>query len=121
MMAKKKVTPVRKKFHVRSGDTVMVISGNHKGKTGQITKMLPEKERAIVEGVNIVKRHIKPSQENPQGGIIEKEAPIHLSNLMVLDPQTGKPTRIGRRRNSETGKLERYAKKSGEVIPTQDV
>ncbi len=94
----------------------MVISGNHKGERGIIARMLTKKDRAIVEGVNMVKRHVKPSQTNPQGGIIEKEAPIHLSNLMVIDPKTDEPTRIGRRRNPETGKLERYAKKSGEVI-----
>lgn len=105
-----------KKFHVKSGDTVMVMAGNHKNETGTVTRILTDKGKAIVEGVNIVKRHVKPSQTNPQGGIIEKEAPIHLSNLMVIDPKTGEPTRIGRRRNPETGKLERYAKKSGEVI-----
>ena len=78
-------------------------------------QVFPEKERAIVEGVNMVAKHTKPSAQNPQGGIIRKEAPIHVSNLMLLDPETGKPTRIGRRRN-EAGKLVRYSKKSNKEI-----
>jgi len=103
------------KFHVKSGDKVIVLSGNSKGSQGVIIEMLTEENRAIVEGLNMVKKHIKPTQENPKGGIVEKEAPIHISNLMVVDSK-GNPTRIGRRKNAETGKLERYSKKSGEVI-----
>lgn len=106
-----------KKFHVRSGDTVKILAGDHKGETGVITRILTQKNKAIIEGVNMVKRHVKPSQDNPQGGIIEKEAPIHISNLMlVAGSKPSQPTRIGRRRNEETGKLERYSKKSGELI-----
>jgi large subunit ribosomal protein L24 len=107
-------TPV--KLHIRSGDKVKVISGNHKGKTGTVSKVIIEKQRAIVEGVNIVKKHVKPTNTNPKGGIVEKEASIHVSNLMLIDPKTGVATRIGRRKNEKTGKLERYSKKTGEVI-----
>ncbi len=80
---------------VRKNDTVIVISGNSRGKTGKVLKTFPDKSRVIVEGVNIVKRHTKPSQKNPQGGIVQKEASIHVSNVMVVDPKSGKPTRIG--------------------------
>jgi large subunit ribosomal protein L24 len=103
------------KLHIKKGDTVMVISGESKGKSGRVIEVIIEKSRALVEGVNLVKRHTKPSATNPQGGIIEKEAPIHISNLLVVDPKTGAATRIGRKRNEE-GKLVRYAKKSGETI-----
>lgn len=105
----------QQKFHVKTGDTVLVISGNEKGKKGKILKMLTDKQRAIVERLNIVKKHIKPSAQNPQGGIIEKEAGIHISNLMLIDPKTGEPTRIGRKLN-EKGKLQRYSKKTKEFI-----
>lgn len=103
------------KFHIRKGDTVQVLAGEDKGKTGKVLKVIVEKQRAIVEGVNFVSKSQKPSAKNPQGGIVKMEAPVHISNLNVLDPKTGKPTRIGRRRNEE-GKLVRYAKKSGEEI-----
>lgn len=103
------------KLHIKKGDTVYVNSGEDKGKTGKVVKVLVEKQRAIVEGVNIVTKSQKPSAQNPQGGFAKVEAPIHISNLNVLDPKSGKPTRIGRRRNEE-GKLVRYAKKSGEEI-----
>ena len=103
------------KFHVKAGDTVLVIAGDYKGTKGKIAKMLPEKNRAIVEGVNMMKKHIKPNQENPKGGILELEAPIHISNLKVVDAK-GVATRVGRRKNASTGKLEKYSKKSGEVI-----
>ena len=106
---------VVKKLHVRKGDTVKVISGNSKGKTGKVLEVLPSKYRAIVEGVNVVSKHIKPSASNPNGGIEKTEASIHLSNLMVVDSSTGEATRIGRKAD-ENGKLVRYAKKSGEVI-----
>lgn len=103
------------KLHVRKGDTVYVNTGEDRGKTGRILKVLVKEQRAIVEGLNLVSKHMKPSAKNPQGGIVKQEAPIHISNLNVLDPKTGKPTKIGRRRN-EQGKLVRYAKKSGEEI-----
>ncbi len=80
---------------IRKSDTVIVISGNSRGKTGKVLKLFPGKNRLIVEGVNIMKRHTKPSQRNPQGGIVQKEAPIHVSNVMVVDPKSGKPTRVG--------------------------
>ena len=102
------------KLHVKKGDTVMVIAGEGKGKTGKVLKVYPEKNRAIVEGRNLVKKHTKPNAKNTQGGIIEQEAPIHLSNLMVMEGKT--PTRIGRRVNEQTGKIVRYSKKSGEEI-----
>ncbi|MEC7752737.1 MAG: 50S ribosomal protein L24 [Bacteroidota bacterium] len=104
-----------KKLHVRKGDTVKVISGNSKSKTGKVLEVFPDKNRAIVEGVNIVSKHIKPSASNPNGGIEKTEAPIHISNLMVVDPSSGEATRVGRKLD-ENGKLVRYAKKSGEVI-----
>ena len=103
------------KLHIKKGDTVYVNAGECKGKTGKVLKVLVEKQRAIVEGLNMVSKSQKPSAKNPQGGIVKQEAPIHISNLNVLDPKTGKPTRIGRRRNAD-GKLVRYAKKSGEEI-----
>lgn len=103
------------KLHIKKGDTVFVNAGNNKGKTGTVLKVLVEKKRAIVEGVNMVSKSQKPSAKYPQGGIIKQEAPIHISNLNVVDPKTGKPTRIGRKLNAD-GKLVRYAKKSGEEI-----
>ena len=98
----------------KKGDKVQVISGKDKGKQGVILAAFPKKNRVIVEGVNIVKKHAKPSQANPQGGIIEKEAPIHVSKVMPLDPKTGEPTRIGYK--IVDGKKVRYAKKSGEIL-----
>ena len=103
------------KLHIKKGDTVYVNAGEDKGKTGKVVKVLVEKQRAIVEGVNMVSKSQKPSAKNPQGGIVKTEAPIHISNLNVVDPKTGKPTRIGRRKNDD-GKLVRFAKKSGEEI-----
>ena len=103
------------KLHIKSGDTVYVNAGEDKGETGKVVKVLVEKNRAIVEGVNMVSKNQKPNAKNPQGGIVKMEAPIHISNLNVVDPKTGKPTRIGRRLN-ENGKLVRYSKKSGEEI-----
>ena len=103
------------RLHIKKGDTVMVISGEDKGHSGRVLEVLVKEQRAIVEGLNMIKKHAKPSAKNPQGGIISKEAPIHISNLNVVDPKTGKATRIGRRLN-ENGKLVRYAKKSGEEI-----
>ena len=103
------------KLHIKKGDTVLVIAGDNKGQQGKVLKVEVSKQRAIVEGVNLVKKATKPNAKNPQGGIVEQEAPIHISNLQVLDPQSGKPTRVGRRANAE-GKLVRFAKKSGEEI-----
>ena len=103
------------KLHIKKGDTVYVNAGEDKGKTGKVVKVLVDKQRAIVEGVNMVSKSQKPNAKNPQGGIVKMEAPIHISNLNVVDPKSGKPTRIGRRLNDE-GKLVRFAKKSGEEI-----
>jgi large subunit ribosomal protein L24 len=106
---------MQKKLHIKKGDTVIVMAGNSKGSEGKVLEVVREKERAIVEGVNMVSKHTKPNAKHPQGGIIKQEAPIHISNLMLKDPKTGKPTRIGRRLDKE-GKLVRYSKKSGEEI-----
>ncbi|SEN74164.1 large subunit ribosomal protein L24 [Mesobacillus persicus] len=101
-------------MHVKKGDKVMVISGKDKGKTGNILAAFPKQSRVLVEGINIVKKHAKPSQENPQGGILSQEAPIHVSNVMPIDPKSGKPTRVGY--TEQNGKKVRVAKKSGEVL-----
>lgn len=115
-MKKFKVAKVKKaKLHVKKGDTVIVVAGDEKGKQGTITKMHLETQRAVVEGLNMVSKHIKPSANQPEGGVVQIEAPIHVSNLMLIDPKSGKATRIGRRVNT-AGKTERYSKKSGEVI-----
>lgn len=103
------------KLHIKKGDIVYVNSGEDKGKTGKVLEVLVNKNRAIVEGINMVSKSTKPNAKNPQGGIVKKEASLHISNLNVLDPKTGKPTRIGRKLNAE-GKLVRYAKKTGEEI-----
>ena len=104
-----------KKLHIKKGDTVYVNAGNYKGETGKVLSVDPSKDRAIVEGVNIVKKHTKPNAKNPQGGIVSQEAPIHVSNLQLIDPKSGKATRIGRRVN-ENGVKVCYSKKSGEEI-----
>ncbi len=101
-------------MHVKKGDKVVVISGKDKGKQGTILAAYPKKNRVLVEGVNIVKKHSKPSQANPQGGIIRLEAAIHVSNVMPLDPKSGKPTRVGYK--IENGKKVRVAKISGETL-----
>jgi large subunit ribosomal protein L24 len=103
------------KLHVKKGDMVKVLAGDNKGTIAKILAVYPEKNRAIVEGVNVIKKHTKPNAKNTQGGIIEKEAPIHISNLMVVVGNKV-ATRIGRRVDDKTGKLVRYSKKSGEVI-----
>jgi large subunit ribosomal protein L24 len=103
------------KLHVKKGDKVVVIAGKDKKKTGTVLAVFPKKQRVIVEGVNIVKRHTRPNPQHPEGGIIEKEAPIHVSNVQLMDPKTGQPTRIGYK-VLEDGTKVRYAKKSGEVI-----
>ncbi len=103
------------KLHVRTGDLVEVIAGNAKGKRGKITQVLVKKNRVVVEGVNMIKKHIKPSAQNPQGEIKELEGTIHISNVLVVDASTDKPTRTGRKLN-EAGKLQRYSKASGKFI-----
>ena len=103
------------KLHVKKGDTVKVLAGNDKGSTGKVLVVYPKDNRAIVEGLNKIKKHTKPNPRNTQGGIVEREAPVHISNLMVVDAK-GKATRIGRRLDEKTNKLVRYSKKSGEVI-----
>ncbi len=106
------------KIKIRKGDLVQVIAGNSKGRQGKVLEVIPEKSRAIVEGANIIKKHTKPSAANPNGGIIEKEGTIHISNLAMVDPKTGKPTRVGRKVVETEGKRQiiRVAKKSGEEI-----
>lgn len=104
------------KLHIRKGDLVQVISGDSKGQQGKVLEVDHKKLRAIVEGVNLVHRHTKPNAKVTQGGIIKKEAPIHISNILVVDPKSGVPTRIGRKVSEKTGKLVRYSKKSGEEI-----
>ena len=104
-----------KKIHIKKGDLVYVNTGEYKGQKGKVLEVLPKKQRAIVEGVNMVSRHTKPNNEYPQGGIIKREATIHISNLSLIDPSSGEPTRIGRRLNDDN-KLVRYSKKSGEEI-----
>ena len=103
-----------KKLHIKKGDTVYVNAGNDKGKTGKVLSVIPDKDRAIVEGINMVSKHTKPNATQPQGGIIKREAGIHVSNLQLIDPASQKPTRIGRK--FVDGKKGRYAKKSGEEI-----
>lgn len=102
------------KLHIKTGDTVKVLSGTDNGKTGKVTSVVLEKGRAFVEGINMVSKHTKPSAANPQGGIVKREASIHISNLMVVDSK-GQASRIGRKVNEE-GKLVRYSKKTGEVL-----
>ena len=103
------------KLHIKKGDTVYVNTGKDRGAKGKVLKAFVDEKRAIVEGVNMVSKSCKPDARHPQGGIIKQEASIHISNLNVVDPKTGKPTRIGRRMNAD-GKLVRYSKKSGEEI-----
>ena len=103
------------KLHIKKGYTVIVLAGEDKGKTGKVLKVLIEKERALVEGINLVSKSAKPSAKNPQGGIIKMEAPIHISNLSLIDPKSGKATRIAIKRTDD-GKKVRVAKKSGEEI-----
>ena len=103
------------KLHVKKGDTVLVLSGNDKGKKGKVMSVDVKSQRAIVEGVRMMSKHTRPNAEHPQGGIIKQEAPIHISNLMVVDNE-GNPTRVGRKLDEKTGKLTRYSKKNGEII-----
>ena len=103
------------KLHIKKGDTVSVLAGDDKGKTGRVLSIKAKENRAIVEGINMVSKSTKPNAKNPQGGIVKQEASIHISNLNPVDPKTGKATRIGRKKSSE-GTLVRYSKKSGEEI-----
>ena len=102
------------KLRIKKGDNVIVIAGNDKGKTGKVLSVAPAENRAIVEGVNLVSKHTKPNSKAPQGGIIKKEAPIHVSNLSLIDPKSNTATRVGYK--MVDGKKVRYAKKSGEEI-----
>jgi len=113
MATKHKSKRFAPKLHIRRGDTVMVIAGDDKGKTGEVSQVFPDKMRAIVEGVNIVKKHVKATQ-NEEGGIQEMSASLHVSNLAVVDPQTGEATRIGRK--VEDGQSVRFSKKTGNII-----
>jgi large subunit ribosomal protein L24 len=106
---------MNRKFHVKRGDTVFVNAGEYKGQRGRVLEIIARDEKAIVEGINLVSKHTKPNAQYPQGGIIKKEAPIHISNLMIVDGSSGKPTRVGRRL-SDKDKLVRYSKNSGEEI-----
>ena len=103
------------KLHIKKGDTVYVNAGDDKGKTGRVLSVLTDKNKAVVEGVNMVSKSTKPSAKHPQGGIVKMEAPINVSNLNLIDPKSGKPTRVGHRIN-ENGVKVRYSKKSGEEI-----
>ena len=104
------------KIKIKKNDTVLVKTGNSKGSKGKVIRVFPKINRALVEGVSMVSKHTKPNAENPQGGIIKKEATIHISNLMLVDPKTGEPTKIGRKKDDKTGKIVRFSKKSGELI-----
>lgn len=111
-------TKKQKKLHVKKGDQVRIIAGNEKGRDGRVLVTYPNKGRVLVEGLNMRIHHDKPTDDNPQGGRIEREASIHISNVMLIDPTTDEPTRIGRKRIEEDGNSRwvRYAKKSGEII-----
>lgn len=107
------------KLKLKKGDSVYTIAGRDKGKTGKIIRILSERNRAVVEGINSVKKHSKPTQKSPQGGIVSKAMPIHLSNLMLMDPQAGKPTRVGKKweqKKGDEGHWVRIAKKSQAVV-----
>ncbi len=106
---------MNKKIHIKRGDTVYINSGEYKGQQGRVLEVFRRDNKAIVEGINMVSKHTKPNAQYPQGGIIKKEAPIHISNMMLIDGSSGEPTRVGRRSNDK-GKLVRYSKKSGEEI-----
>ena len=103
------------KLHIRKGDTVLVIAGDDKGKKGKVLEVILDKNRAVVEGINIVTKHTKPSAGKPEGGLKKTEAALHVSNLKLVDPATDKPVRIGRKLNDKN-KLQRYSKKTGEFI-----
>ena len=100
------------KLHIKKGDLVKVITGNSRGKEGKVIRVYPKQYRAVIEGLNMVSRHLKPDASNPKGGIVKKEASIHLSNLMFIDPKSGLATKIGRKKDDKTGKLIKYSKKN---------
>ncbi|MBA2564772.1 MAG: 50S ribosomal protein L24 [Gemmatimonadetes bacterium] len=102
---------------LRKGDDVVVISGEDRGKRGKVLRVVREKQRVVVQGVNFIRRHSRPSQANPQGGIVEREAALHVSNVMLVDPRGGRATRVGTRVN-EDGTRDRVARRSGEVLPS---
>ena len=104
------------KIKIIKNDTVIVTTGNSKGVKGKVIKVFSKENKAMVEGANLISKHTKPNAANPQGGIIKQEAKIHISNLMLIDPKSGEPTKVGRKRDEKTGKLVRVAKKTGEVI-----
>lgn len=104
------------KLNIKKGDTVTILAGESKGKEGVVLSVDTKKNRAVVEGQQMVSKHAKPSAQHPQGGIVKQEASIHISNLMLIEPGTGKPTRVGRRVDEKSNKLVRYSKKSGEAI-----
>jgi len=103
------------KIKIKKNDNVLVIAGTSKGTKGKVVKVMPGVNRAIVEGVNMATKHVKPSADKPEGGLINTEAALHISNLMLVDPASGEATRIGRKLNAD-GKNQRYSKKSGEFI-----
>ena len=113
-MAKPKIKFVPNKLHVKTGDTVYVISGKDKGQTGKVLQVFTKKGKVLVEGINKVTKHLKPNQMNPQGGVVEREAPIFSSKVMLFDEKAGMPTRVGYK--MENGKKVRYSKKTGEVL-----
>jgi large subunit ribosomal protein L24 len=106
---------MQKKLKIKKGDSVFISTGEYKGQKGRVLEIDRAKERLIIEGINMISKHTKPNAKSPNGGIIKKEAPIHISNVMLFDPTSGEPTRVGRKLN-ENGKLIRYSKKSGEEI-----
>ena len=111
----RKKSHLTSKLHIKKGDSVKVLSGNYRNKQGKVLQVFPKDYKALVEGVGIIYKHRKPSAQHPQGGIEKREAPIHISKLMLVDPATGQATRVGRKRDQD-GKLQRYAKKTGELI-----
>ena len=102
---------------LRKGDEVVVVSGEDRGKQGKVLKVFRDKDRVVVEGINFIRRHTRPSPSNPQGGIVEREAGVHVSNVMLVDPRSGRPTRVGARIH-EDGTRDRVARKSGEILPS---
>jgi large subunit ribosomal protein L24 len=104
------------KLHIKKGDTVKVLAGDSRGSEGKVLSVDKAKNRALIEGVNMVSKHTKPTAQNSEGGIVKQEAPVHLSNLMLIEPATGKATRIGRKLDEKTNKLTRYSKKTGDLI-----
>jgi large subunit ribosomal protein L24 len=113
-VAKPKIKFVPNKLHVKTGDTVYVISGKDKGKTGKVLRVFTKKGKVLVEGINVVTKHLKPNQMNPQGGVVTKEAPLFSSKVMLFDEKAGKPTRVGYK--FVDGRKVRYSKVSGEVL-----